>query len=123
MTSVDINKFILNEQAVERDPEGNLFDLPPWDMSTAERLAAQEGLTMTEDHWEVVRFLRERFRQRGMAKSGRVLADELDQAFHDRGGRRYLYSLFPHGPVAQGSRIAALPEPAYTSDPSFGSAE
>lgn len=123
MTNADITKFILNEQAVERDPDGNMFELPPWDMATAERLAAAERLDMTEEHWEVIRFLRDRFRRCGMAKSGRVLTEELEQAFSDRGGRRYLYGLFPHGPVGQGSRIAGLPLPAFTEDPSFGSSE
>ncbi len=123
MTNADINKYILNERAVERDPEGYMFDLPPWDASVAEKLAAEEGIVLTDEHWEVVQFLRERFRHQGQVKSGRVLADELDSAFHGRGGSRYLYGLFPNGPVAQGSRIAGLPLPAYTTDPSFGSAE
>ncbi len=123
MTNVDINKYISGEISASHDPEGNLLDLPPWNEREAQRLAAEVGITLTDDHWDVVRFLRERYLRVGPAKSGRVLAEELDRAFHDRGGSRYLYQLFPNGPVSEGLHIAGLPSPAYTTDPSFGSAE
>ena len=123
MVNADINKFIEGQTSSGSDPEGYLLDLPQWNDDVAERLATAEGITLTDGHWEVVRFLRERYRRVGPAKSGRVLAEELDRGFHDRGGSKYLYGLFPKGPVAQGSRIAGLPLPAYTTDPSFGSVE
>lgn len=123
MINADINKFIEGQTSSGSDPEGYLLDLPRWSDEVAERLAAAEGITLTAEHWEVIHLLRERYRRSGPAKSGRVLAEELDRAFHDRGGGKYLYRLFPRGPVAQGSRIAGLPLPAYTTDPSFGSVE
>lgn len=123
MVNVDIKKFIAGESSPAQDPQGHLLDLPPWDEGEAERLAAQMGIVLTDEHWAVLRFLRERYRQLGPAKSGRVLSEELARAFEERGGRKYLYRLFPRGPVTEGSRIAGLPLPAYTTDPSFGSVE
>jgi tRNA 2-thiouridine synthesizing protein E len=123
MGHVDISKYIHSEEAVRRDPEGHMLDLPAWDEAEAERLAREEGITLTTAHWDVVRFVREHYRRHGRAESGRALSGVLDQAFHDHGGRRWLYTLFPHGPVAQASRIAGLPLPPYTTDASFGSAE
>lgn len=121
MGHVDINKYI--QQSINRDPEGHMLDLPPWSEGEAERLARDEGITLTPAHWDVVRFMREHYRRNGRAESGRVLSKVLDQAFQDHGGRRWLYTLFPRGPVAQSSRIAGLPLPPYTEDPSFGSVE
>jgi len=123
MVGTDINRYILNEQAVERDPEGHLRELEPWSERYAVDVAMKEGIELTEEHWDVVHFLRDRFMQEGQARSGRHVVEALERRYADKGGKRYLYSLFPHGPVAQASRIAGLPLPAYTADPSFGSTE
>jgi tRNA 2-thiouridine synthesizing protein E len=53
----------------------------------------------------------------------RELHDALDERFHSRGGMKYLYKLFPGGPVAQGCELAGLPVPAGAKDKSFGSAQ
>jgi tRNA 2-thiouridine synthesizing protein E len=45
----------------------------------------------------------------------------MEHNYLAEGGRRYLYSLFPRGPVTQGCRLAGLPLPNGHSDPSFGS--
>jgi TusE/DsrC/DsvC family sulfur relay protein len=96
-------------------------ELRNWDREQARRIAAEEGVQMTSEHWEVIRFLRSYYLEHGKADSGREIANAMDKAFADLGGRRYLHKLFPEGPVAQGSRIADIPIPAFTRDPSFGS--
>ena len=123
MPGTDINRYILNERAISQDPEGYLSELPPWSTTRARELAAEEHIEMTDEHWNIVCFLRERFIHEGQAKSGRQLVAALEELYLDKGGRRYLYTLFPGGPVAQASRIAGLPLPAYTTDPHFGSTE
>jgi tRNA 2-thiouridine synthesizing protein E len=116
---LDINKAT----TTPRDPEGNMYGLEPWSPLTAHRQAEAEGLFLTDEHWEIVIYLRERYRERGGAGSAREVLKELEARFSDGHGRRSLYELFPGGPVGQASRIAGLPLPPYSSDPSFGSAE
>lgn len=123
MIHADINKFIHSEEGTGLDPAGHMLDLPPWDEAEAARLAREEGIALTADHWSVVHFLREYYRRHGRAPSGRVLSAALEDAFSDHGGRRWLYTLFPRGPVVQGSRIVGLPLPPYSTDTSFGSVE
>jgi tRNA 2-thiouridine synthesizing protein E len=49
------------------------------------------------------------------------LLRDLEHKLFDHVDRRRLYELFPRGPIAQASRIAGLPLPKGTLDPSFGS--
>lgn len=123
MPGEDINHYINQEWDVERDPEGRLAELLPWSKDRALELAQDQGIEMTDSHWDVIHFLRDRYVMEGQAKSGRIVVEALEEQFSDKGGKRYLYTLFPHGPVTQGSIIAGLPLPAYTTDPSFGSSE
>ncbi|NBC50052.1 MAG: TusE/DsrC/DsvC family sulfur relay protein [Gammaproteobacteria bacterium] len=92
-----------------------------WTAEDAERSASDEGLTMTDDHWEVIRSLQAYFFEGDAHPNTRVLHDALDEHFHSRGGLKYLYEIFPGGPVAQGCRLAGLKPPAGAVDSSFGS--
>jgi tRNA 2-thiouridine synthesizing protein E len=106
----------------KRDPK---FPHAPidWSPEDAEKLARTESLTLTEDHWEVVRGLQELFaRSEEPVLRARDLHDALDEHFHYKGGIKYLYELFPKGPVAQGCRLAGLQAPTGAQDQGFGSA-
>ena len=104
---------------MQPDPE---FPNAPegWSRSKAEVLATQEGLELGEDHWRLIRAIHEYF-ARNETPRARQMHDAFDELFHNKGGIRYLYQLFPRGPVAQGCRLAGLKAPAGTTDKSFGS--
>jgi len=96
------------------------IEMHNWDREKGLELAKQEGLALTEAHWEVIYFLRKRYLEQGDPESAREVARDLDKAFAEQGGDKVLRRLFPGGPVTQGSRIAGLPVAAYAQDPSFG---
>jgi tRNA 2-thiouridine synthesizing protein E len=112
---------IINPGATQSDPQ---FPHAPsdWNRADAEKLASDEGLELGEDHWEVVRSLQAFFDQ-GEHPNARAMHDALDERFHGQGGLKYLYEIFPGGPIAQGCRLAGLKAPAGASDPSFGSVQ
>jgi len=83
-------------------------------------MAGIEGIDLTNEHLGVIECLRDYFLEFGEAENGRDLEEMLDEIFSAHGGRKYLWRLFPHGPVAQGMRIAGLPVPPYTEDKGFG---
>jgi tRNA 2-thiouridine synthesizing protein E len=116
----DINKFIADPALAKKDAEGFLADLPHWSPSVASQLAAEEGLQLTEEHWDVIVRLREMFRAEGPEWNAREVTRALEKEFAAAGGRRFLYELFPGGPLAQGCKLAGLPLPQGTLDPSFG---
>jgi tRNA 2-thiouridine synthesizing protein E len=93
-----------------------------WSVAEAERRAQEEGVSLSADHWEAIRAVQEFF-VRNTPPRARVLHDALDEKFHAKGGIRYLYKLFPGGPIAQGCRLAGLTPPAGAVDKSFGSVQ
>lgn len=94
-----------------------------WSREQAEEVAKTEGLTLTETHWEVVRALQELCSQNAEpALNARDMHDALDEHFHAEGGIKYLYELFPKGPLAQGCVLAGLEPPAGAQDKGMGSA-
>jgi tRNA 2-thiouridine synthesizing protein E len=112
---------IMNPGASERDPG---FPQAPadWSVAEAEQLASQEGLSLNDDIWELVRAL-QRYFAKDQHPNARALHDALDEHFHDRGGLKHLYELLPGGPIAQGCRLAGLKPPAGAVDSSFGSVQ
>lgn len=83
-------------------------------------MADKEGIELTDEHLGVIECLRDYFLELGEAEKGRDLEDMLDEIFAGHGGKKYLWRLFPGGPVTQGLRIAGLPIPAHTGDKGFG---
>lgn len=118
----DIMKYIGNEDALDKDPAGNMLDLPEWSEDIARKLAGDLKLELGPDHWEVIRFLRGYYREHGTLARARDVLHALEERFAHKGGRKYLYLLFPGGAVTQGSRLAGLPVPQDSVDHSFGTA-
>lgn len=121
MTATTMSE-ILNPGAITTiDPE---FPHAPldWNRSAAEEAARHDGLELTADHWRTLQALQDYF-ARHEHPNVRELHDALDEAFHVRGGLKYLYGLFPGGPVAQGCRFAGLQAPSGALDKSFGSVQ
>lgn len=95
-----------------------------WTQDAAMGRAEEEGVELTDDHWVALRALQEYFSRRADENINvRELHDALDEKFHSKGGIKYLYELFPGGPVAQGCRLAGLRAPAGSQDPGFGSVQ
>lgn len=122
----DINKVTvspnLEAQFVKNgDDLDHLLDLGTWNAMIACELAEAEGIELAPEHWEVIHFLRSYFQRCGPFPSGRAAQSVLEEHFTRQGGRKYLYHLFPRGPVVQALTISGLPLPAYAKDQSFGS--
>ena len=120
MTSL-IDAIVAGGSGADKDPR---FPHAPegWTPAGAVEVARQEGLELSEEHWEALRGLQEYCaRHEVNSVNLRELHDALDEKFHRHGGIKRLYQLFPGGPVAQGCRIAGLKVPAGAVDKSFGS--
>ena len=116
----DTKKIIENPDTGSPRRADREIEMESWNQEQGQRNAKQEGIELTDEHWEVINCLREYYLEQGPAENGRELGDMLDREFADQGGRKYLRRLCPGGPVAQGMRIAGLAVPPLTEDEGFG---
>ena len=92
-----------------------------WSPAQAEELARQMGIgELTEEHWHVIRVLQAAYRDE-VDPPLRRLHDALQAHFDDKGGMKYLYTIFRGGPIYRGCRLAGLTPPPAATDVSFGS--
>ena len=95
---------------IETDSEGYLRNLADWSEDFARAQAKREGLRLTDEHWEVIRFLRAYFHEHGVQPQVRMMIRHFAQAWgSERGNNHYLHAIFPRGgPQKQGNRLAVL---------------
>ncbi|MEZ5841951.1 MAG: TusE/DsrC/DsvC family sulfur relay protein [Hyphomicrobiales bacterium] len=104
--------YEVNGETFEHDEEGYLTDLSRWNPELAKLIAVDEKIDMTEEHWEVVNFLREYYDEYQIAPAIRVLVKAMKKKFGaEKASNKYLYELFPYGPAKQACKIAGLPKP------------
>ncbi|MCC6211283.1 MAG: TusE/DsrC/DsvC family sulfur relay protein [Burkholderiales bacterium] len=99
-------------KSIETDEEGYLTNLGDWSEEVANEIAKAENVDMSQNHWEVVNFLREYYNEYQIAPAVRVLTKAIGKKLGpDKGNSKYLYELFPYGPAKQACKIAGLPKP------------
>ncbi|MEW5892146.1 MAG: TusE/DsrC/DsvC family sulfur relay protein [Pseudomonadota bacterium] len=104
------------------DHYGNLVEIDEWSHDIARERARAEGLELSDDHLRVLDYLREYvIHHGGSREDAHQILRTLEGRFAAEGGGRWLYRLFPGGPVRQGMKLAGLPEAPHAADPSFGS--
>jgi tRNA 2-thiouridine synthesizing protein E len=94
------------------DGEGYLIDPADWSEQVAGELARQEHIVLTDEHWAVIRFVREYYEQRHIAPDARHVMKHLAEfKGADKAGRNDLFVLFPYGYVKQACKIAGMRKP------------
>lgn len=91
-----------------------------WSPELARQLAEEDGIELTDDHWQVISALQEYYSKVENPRL-RQVKDALDEKFHSKGGVKYLHQVIPTGPIAGGCKLAGLEVPAGAIDKSFGS--
>lgn len=87
------------------DAEGYLEDPNAWTPELAEALAKEEGIELTEKHWQVIHFAREKAAETGAAPTLREITAGTGISTKE------LFQLFPKGPAKKVARIAGLKKP------------
>lgn len=100
-----------NGQTLEATPTGYLVDLEQWNEEVAVIIANAEGIEMTQEHWDVVNYLREEyFNNRGNQPNNRAMLKDLGKLWGKKISSKDMYNLFPGNPSKQAGMIAGVPE-------------
>lgn len=96
----------------ELSPSGRLLNLADWNRDVAECIAKNEGLTLTEAHWEIILLMREYYQTYNIPPILKLLKREISEKLGAKKAEgTYLENLFPSGAITQGTKIAGLPVP------------
>jgi dissimilatory sulfite reductase related protein len=86
--------------------DGFFADPQLWREEMAPQIALESGIgLLTQQHWQVVTFMRHEFAEKGTGPSVRALSKTSGVSIKD------LYQLFPKGPAKLAAKIAGIPKP------------
>ncbi len=104
--------YELNGETIATTENGFLESTDDWSKELAEVIAAAEGIALTQDHWDVIDYLREAFfEHNGEQPNNRAILKAMQEKWADRKvDNKTLFDLFPGNPSKQAGMIAGLPE-------------
>lgn len=101
---------LAGDKEVLTDQEGYILNMEDWTEEFAIAQAAVEGLTLTDEHWDVIRFIRTYYEEHNVQAQVRDMIRHFKEAWGaERGNNHYLHDMFPMGgPQKQGNRVAGI---------------
>ncbi|WP_419635900.1 TusE/DsrC/DsvC family sulfur relay protein [Thiolapillus sp.] len=104
--------LMIDGRSLETTEQGFLCSLEDWDEEVAVQIALQQGIELTEAHWEIIHFQRDYYiRFRHLPNSRMFVKAIRNSLGAEKGSSRYLQRLFPEGPLKYACMIAGLPKP------------
>lgn len=92
--------------------QGFLLDMRLWNEQIAACLANTEDIHLTEEHREILYFIRQFYLDYKYLPNARVFSKAIKQKLGaEKANSRYLLKLFPNGPLKYSCKIAGLPKP------------
>ena len=102
--------YMLNGEELETGEENFLLEANFSD-EIVPVIAEAEGIKLTDAHWQVVNYLRDKYKEDGQTPNFRNMVAELDELHEGVDWKKKLYELFPNMPARQGCRVSGLPKP------------
>jgi len=94
---------------LETDDQGFLLE-PNYSEEIVQMIAEAEGIKLTDDHWGVVNYMRDQYKENGHTPNFRNMLKGYSE-IRPGTDSKFLYDLFPLGPAKQGAKVAGLPQP------------
>lgn len=101
--------YVVDGVELETDDDGFLVE-PNYSDDIVKVIAEAEGITLTDDHWKIVQYMRDQYREHGHTPNYRNMLKDMDEVVPGLDSKA-IYDLFPIGPAKQGAKVAGLPKP------------
>src|SRR5512134_3150602 len=100
--------YEVNGKTLVATESGFLANVDDWDKNVAEAIAAAEGLSLTQEHWDVIEYLRDAyFNHNGEQPNNRAMLKAMQEKWPDRKvDNKTLFDLYPGNPSKQAGKIA-----------------
>ena len=97
---------VIDGVTVDVNDDGFFTNPDQWAETMAPVLAREAGIDeLTDDHWQVIRFMRHEYAEKGTGPTVRVLGKTSGITIKE------LYQLFSKGPAKIAAKIAGIPKP------------
>lgn len=105
--------LVVGDRRITVDEQGFLTDPEDWNEQVAGMIARTLGIELTDEHWAVLRFMRNFFEEHGIAADARFVFQFLATKVggSPASGRERFFELFPYGYVGQACKIAGMRQP------------
>lgn len=94
----------ITDQVLPVNAEGYLLDYKQWTPEWAKEVASTNNISLTDKHWEVLNWLRQK-QAEGVPLTIRKVGNSGITDIKE------FYQLFPGGPLKISSKIAGIPKP------------
>ena len=104
--------YEVDGKVLETTDTGYIVNHEEWNQDVARAIAKTEGLDLTQDHWDVIEYLRDAyFNHNGEQPNNRAILKAMQEKWPERQvDNKTIFDLFPGNPSKQAGKIAGLPE-------------
>ena len=104
--------LIYENTEIETDSEGYLKDTTLWSEGLAAAIAANEGIELSPEHWEILILVRSFYDQFQLSPANRPLIKFIASTLGpEKGNSLHLNRLFNGAPAKLAAKLAGLPKP------------
>jgi TusE/DsrC/DsvC family sulfur relay protein len=96
-------------ESVERTESGYLVNTNDWNEEIAAELFAEEGIEPTQEHWDVVKYVRQETLD-GNEPNERGIMKAMGKLWGRKVSSKEMYEMFPQMPSKQGLKIGGCPQ-------------
>ena len=108
-------KVEVNGQEIATTDTGVLTNIEDWTEDVAAVIAQQEGIELSQKHWDVINYLRDEFiNNKENQPNTRNMIKDMGKLWGEKIDSKALFDLFPGNPSKQAGRIGGLPESTRT---------